>query len=62
MDCGGVADKWQETVIKLWNPGDKPNREHRAISKLLAIFLDSTQPVLNLLGRYSGRGRDTLGR
>ena len=23
MDCGGVADKWEETVIQLWNPGDE---------------------------------------
>jgi hypothetical protein len=21
MDCGGVADKWEETAIQLWNPG-----------------------------------------
>ena len=38
MDCGGVADKWEETVIQLWNPGDEPEREYMTIRKFLAIY------------------------
>ena len=38
MDCGGVADRWQETIIQLWNPGDDPVREHMAAAKFLAIY------------------------
>jgi hypothetical protein len=38
MDCGGVADKWEETVIQLWNPGDEPEREHMTVRKFLAIY------------------------
>jgi hypothetical protein len=37
MDCGGVADKWKETVIQLWNPGDEPEREYMTVRKFLAI-------------------------
>jgi hypothetical protein len=38
MDCGGVADKWEETVIQLWNPGDGPEREYMTVRKFLAIY------------------------
>jgi hypothetical protein len=38
MDCGGVADKWKETVIQLWNPGDEPEREYMTVRKFLAIY------------------------
>jgi hypothetical protein len=38
MDCGGVADKWEETVIQLWNSGDDPEREHMTVRKFLAIY------------------------
>ena len=38
MDCGGLADRWRETVIQLWNPGDDPVREHMAAAKFLAIY------------------------
>ena len=38
MDCGGVADRRQETIIQLWNPGDDPVREHMAAGKFLAIY------------------------
>jgi hypothetical protein len=38
MDCGGVADSWQETVIQLWNPGDEPTREYMTVQKFLAIY------------------------
>jgi hypothetical protein len=38
MDCGGVADSWQETVIQLWNPGDEPTREYMTVRKFLAIY------------------------
>jgi hypothetical protein len=38
MDCGGVADKWKETVIQLWNPGDEPEREYMTVKKFLAIY------------------------
>src|SRR5258708_24622657 len=38
MDCGGVADKWEETVIQLWNPGDEPEREYMTVRKFLAIY------------------------
>jgi hypothetical protein len=38
MDCGGVADKWEETVIQLWNPGDEPEREYMSVRKSLAIY------------------------
>jgi hypothetical protein len=38
MDCGGVADRWQETVIQLWNPGDEPTREYMTVRKFLAIY------------------------
>jgi SHS2 domain-containing protein len=38
MDCGGVADSWNETVIQLWNPGDEPEREHMKVKKFLAIY------------------------
>lgn len=38
MDCGGVADRWEETIIQLWNPGDDPVREHMAAAKFLAIY------------------------
>jgi hypothetical protein len=38
MDCGGVADKWKETVIQLWNPGDEPKREYMTVRKFLAIY------------------------
>ncbi|HXO98562.1 MAG TPA: DUF6428 family protein [Chthoniobacterales bacterium] len=38
MDCGGVADSWQETVIQLWNPGDEPKREYMTVRKFLAIY------------------------
>jgi hypothetical protein len=38
MDCGGVADKWEETVIQLWNPGDEQEREYMTVSKFLAIY------------------------
>jgi hypothetical protein len=38
MDCGGVADKWKETVIQLWNPGDEPEREPMTVRKFLAIY------------------------
>jgi hypothetical protein len=38
MDCGGVADKWEETVIQLWNPGDEPEQEYMSVRKFLAIY------------------------
>lgn len=38
MDCGGVADKWKETVIQLWNPGDEQEREYMTVKKFLAIY------------------------
>ena len=38
MDCGGLADKWKETVIQLWNPGDEPEREYMTVRKFLAIY------------------------
>jgi hypothetical protein len=38
MDCGGVADAWEETVIQLWNPGDEPEREYMTVRKFLAIY------------------------
>jgi Family of unknown function (DUF6428) len=38
MDCGGVADKWKETVIQLWNPGDEPERDYMTVRKFLAIY------------------------
>ena len=38
MDCGGVADKWEETIIQLWNPGDEPEREYMTVRKFLAIY------------------------
>ena len=38
MDCGGVADKREETVIQLWNPGDEPEREYMTVGKFLAIY------------------------
>jgi Family of unknown function (DUF6428) len=38
MDCGGVADKWEETVIQLWNPGDEPERKYMIVRKFLAIY------------------------
>jgi Family of unknown function (DUF6428) len=38
MDCGGVADRWQETVIQLWNPGDEPAPEYMTVRKFLAIY------------------------
>jgi hypothetical protein len=38
MDCGGVADRWEETVIQLWNPGDEPEREYMTVRKFLAIY------------------------
>jgi Family of unknown function (DUF6428) len=38
MDCGGVANKWNETVIQLWNPGDEPEREYMTVKKFLAIY------------------------
>ncbi len=38
MDCGGVADKWKEMVIQLWNPGDEPEREYMTVRKFLAIY------------------------
>jgi hypothetical protein len=38
MDCGGVADNWEETVIQLWNPGDEPEREYMTVRKFLAIY------------------------
>jgi len=38
MDCGGVADKWEETVIQLWNPGNEPEREYMTVKKFLAIY------------------------
>ena len=38
MDCGGVADKWEETVIQLWNSGDEPEREYMTVRKFLAIY------------------------
>ena len=38
MDCGGLAARWQETVIQIWNPGDDPVREHMAADKFLAIY------------------------
>ncbi len=38
MDCGGVADKWKETAILLWNPGDEPEREYMTVKKSLAIY------------------------
>jgi Family of unknown function (DUF6428) len=38
MDCGGVADSWQETVIQLWNPGDEAVPEHMTVQKFLAIY------------------------
>ena len=38
MDCGGVANKWKETVIQLWNPGDEPEREYMTVRKFLAIY------------------------
>jgi Family of unknown function (DUF6428) len=38
MDCGGIADKWKETVIQLWNPDDEPEREYMTVRKFLAIY------------------------
>ena len=38
MDCGGVADSWDETVIQLWNPGDEPERGYMTVKKFLAIY------------------------
>lgn len=38
MDCGGVADQWEETVIQLWNPGDEPEREYMTVKKFLSIY------------------------
>jgi Family of unknown function (DUF6428) len=38
MDCGGVADSWQETVIQLWNPGAEPTPEYMTVRKFLAIY------------------------
>jgi Family of unknown function (DUF6428) len=38
MDCGGVADKWKETVIQLWNPGDEAERKYMTVKKFLAIY------------------------
>jgi Family of unknown function (DUF6428) len=35
MDCGGVADKWEETVIQLWNPDDESAREYMTVRKFL---------------------------
>ena len=43
MDCGGVADKWKETVIQLWNPGDEPEREYMTVRKFLAIKSSGSQ-------------------
>jgi hypothetical protein len=43
MDCGGVADKWRETVIQLWNPGDEPNAEFMTARKFLAIYAEWPQ-------------------
>jgi Family of unknown function (DUF6428) len=37
MDCGGVADKWDETVVQLWNPSDEPERDDMKVGKFLAI-------------------------
>ena len=49
MDCGGVADSWNETVIQLWNPGDEPEREHMRVKKFLAIYdrVSEKVPVSN---------------
>jgi hypothetical protein len=38
MDCGGVADKWDETVVQLWNPSDEPERDDMKVGKFLAIY------------------------
>jgi len=57
MDCGGVADKWEETVIQLWNPGDEPEREYLAVRKFLAIYERVAKHIpvsLNFGGRSSG--------
>ena len=49
MDCGGVADSWNEAVIQLWNPGDEPEREHMRVNKFLAIYdrVSEQVPVSN---------------
>ena len=38
MDCGGVADRWDETLIQLWNPSDEPERDDMKVAKFLAIY------------------------
>lgn len=38
MDCGGAANRWKETIIQLWNPGDEPENGHMAAGKFLAIY------------------------
>jgi hypothetical protein len=38
MDCGGVADRWDETLIQLWNPSDEPKRDDMKVGKFLAIY------------------------
>jgi hypothetical protein len=38
MDCGGVADRWDETLIQLWNPSDEPERDDMKVGKFLAIY------------------------
>ena len=38
MDCGGVADSWDETLIQLWNPKDEPERSDMKVGKFLAIY------------------------
>jgi hypothetical protein len=37
VDCGGQVNKWHETVVQLWVPGDAEG-EYMASAKFLKIF------------------------
>jgi Family of unknown function (DUF6428) len=46
VDCGGHMNRWQETIVQLWVPHDRPD-DHMTAAKFLKIF-DKVQSMIPL--------------